>query len=299
MRTNIIRGIGMLSFLLLGCAAHAADAPKGAAKDASAATVPAKRVNLPPSGDDAAAALAKSPRHGEWVDIDLPGSDAKLHTFVVYPERKDKAPVVLVIHEIYGMTDWVRGVADALAAEGFVAVAPDLLSGMGPNGGGTESLGEKVRESIQKLKPDDVAKRLDAARAWAIQQPASSDAAASIGFCWGGAMSFSYAARQPKLNAAVVYYGTAPKDKDELAKINAPVLGCYGGDDARVTNTVDATKKEMEKLNKPYEPHVYEGAGHGFLRQQSGKEGKNADAATHAWGRTIVFLHKNLDQRQQ
>src|SRR5512132_3255505 len=89
------------------------------------------RAATVPSADTAADAVKNSPRHVEWFDIPLAGSDANLHTWVVYPERKDKAPVVLVIHEIFGMTDWVRSVADALAAEGFIAVAPDLLSGKG------------------------------------------------------------------------------------------------------------------------------------------------------------------------
>jgi len=281
MRKHPAAAFGLMLLLLSSATiARAADAP--------AADKPA---TPPPAGDDAALVLKKSPRHGEWVDIDLPGGKTKIHTFVVYPEVKDKAPVVLVIHEIFGMTDWVRGVADALAEQGFVAVAPDLLSGMGPNGGGTDSLGDDVRESIQKLKPDDVAQRLDAVRAWAVQQPAASDKTATIGFCWGGSASFNYAVRQPKLNAAVAYYGTAPKDKAELAKITCPVLGLYGGNDARVTNTVEPTKKAMADAGKSYDPHVFDGAGHGFLRQQTGK---NDDAAKEAWPLTIAFLMKNL-----
>src|SRR5947209_5195274 len=120
-----------------------------------------------PSAETADKALSTSPRHGEWVDIDLQGS-TKLHTWVVYPERKDKAPVVIVIHEIFGMTDWVRAVADQLAAEGFIAVAPDLPSGKGPNGGGTDSFtGDSVRAAIMDLSPDEVAQRLNATRDYA------------------------------------------------------------------------------------------------------------------------------------
>jgi carboxymethylenebutenolidase len=245
----------------------------------------------PPSADTATVALKNSPRHGEWVDIAM--GDVKIKTWVVYPEVKDKAPVVIVIHEIFGMTDWVRSVADDLAAQGFVAVAPDLLSGMGPDGGGTDSLGDKVGQTIRKITPEDQAKRIDAVRDWAIAQPGASDKTATIGFCWGGGASFAYATRQPKLNAAVVYYGTPPK-KEEVEKITCPVLGCYGGNDGRVTQTVEPTKLMMAELKKSYDPHVYDGAGHGFLRQQDGQNGANLKAAQEAWPATIEFLKKNL-----
>jgi carboxymethylenebutenolidase len=256
--------------------AQTAPAPKGA-----------------PSADTAGQVLKDSPRHGEYVEI--PAGDAKVKTWVVYPERKDKAPVVIVIHEIFGMTDWVRAVADELAANGFIAVAPDLLSGKGPNGGGTESLGSDVRSAIQKLSPDEVAQRLDAVRAYGVQLPAATNKTATIGFCWGGSQSFAYATRRPELNGAVVYYGTAPKDKEQLAKIQCPVLGLYGGNDARVTATVEPTEKAMKEAGKAYAPHTYENAGHGFLRQQSGQNGANQKAADQAWAETVTFLKKNLE----
>jgi carboxymethylenebutenolidase len=249
---------------------------------------------IAPGAETAEKSLKDSPRHGEWVDIAVPGSDAKLHTWIVYPEVKDKAPVVLVIHEIFGMTNWVRSVADQLAAEGFIAVAPDLLSGKGPEGGNTDSFkSDQVRAAIQKLSADEYTQRLDAARDYAIKLPAATDKTATIGFCWGGGASFNYAARQPKLNAAVVYYGTPP-ERDALEKINAPVAGFYGGNDARVTKTVEPTQKEMSELKKSYTSHVYEGAGHGFLRQQSGNDGANQKAAEQAWPATIEFLKKAL-----
>jgi carboxymethylenebutenolidase len=213
----------------------------------------------------------------------------------VYPERKDKAPVVIVIHEIFGMTDWVRSITDALAAEGFIAIAPDLLSGKGPNGGGTEAFKEAdVRDAIRKLKPDELTTDLNAVRDYGLALPAASDKSATIGFCWGGGTSFAYAAAQPKLNAAVVYYGTPPAI-EQLAKVQCPVIGFYGGYDARVTATVEPTKKSMAELKKSYDPHVYEGAGHGFLRQQTGRGGANEKAAKQAWPATIEFLKKNLE----
>jgi carboxymethylenebutenolidase len=252
-------------------------------------------AKIPASAQTAQQALTASPRHGEWVDVALPGSTTKIHTWVVYPERKDKAPVVLVIHEIFGMTDWVRAVADQVAAEGFIAAAPDLLSGMGPNGGGTESLGNGVGNVIRNIKGDELAKRLDAVRDYALALPAASGKSASVGFCWGGGASFTYATRQPKLNAAAVYYGTAPTDRAALEQIQCPVLGCYGGNDARVTLSTEATGKMMEELKKSYSKHVYDGAGHGFLRQQDGQNGANLKAAQGAWEETIAFFKKNLE----
>ncbi|SRR6266545_2768688 len=250
---------------------------------------------VPADAEHATEALKNSPRHGEWVDVPLAGSDTKIHTFVVYPERKEKAPVVIVIHEIFGLTDWVRAVADQLAAEGFIAVAPDLLSGKGPNGGGTESFkSDEVRGAIMKLGDDEVAQRLNAVREHALAFPSASPKSGCVGFCWGGSASFAYATRQPQLNAAVVYYGTAPKEK-ALERIQCPVLGFYGGDDNRVTSTVSKTDKAMKDLGKPYTHHTYEGAGHGFLRQQSGKGGASKKAAEQAWAETIQFFKKNLE----
>jgi carboxymethylenebutenolidase len=253
----------------------------------------ASKIPLPPDAESAAKALVDSPRHGEWVDLELKGTDTKLRTWVVYPERSDKAPVVIVIHEIFGLTDWVRGVADRLAGEGFIAVAPDLLSGMGPDGGGTESLGENVRSVIRTLSSEETARRLDAARAWAIALPSATDKSACIGFCWGGSASFAYAAQQPKLNAAVVYYGTAPDDASAIEKINCPVLGLYGGDDARVTSTVESTQSRMKEHDKSFTTHVFDGAGHGFLRQQTERDGANLKAAEDAWGQTIKFINRH------
>jgi len=271
---------------------HAGYAMEKPAAPATAAVAPRNEA-LPPDAEQAKGALAASPRHGEWVDVPFEGS-VKLLTWVVYPERKDKAPVVLVIHEIFGLTDWARGVADQLAKEGYLAVAPDLLSGLGPGGGGTEALKDDVGKAIRTLTPEMVAARLNAVRDWALKLPAASTKSASVGFCWGGSQSFAYAAAQPKLDAAVVYYGTAPADPAALARIAAPVLGLYGGDDARVDATIPATETEMKKLGKPYTPMVFERAGHGFLRQQTGRDGSNMKASEKAWPATLAFLRANL-----
>jgi len=252
-------------------------------------------ISMPPGEANAKEALNKSPRHGEWVDVRVAGMKSPLRCFVVYPETKVKAPVVILIHEIFGLTDWARAVADQLAADGFIAVAPDLLSGKGPGGGGTESVSNRddVVKLVRDLKQDDVISALNAVRDHAIKLPAANGKSASIGFCWGGGLSFHYAIEQPALDAAVVYYGTNPSDAAALEKIHAPVLGLYGGDDARVSTTVPPAAEEMKKLGKPYVYHLYDGAGHGFLRAQGDRNGANLKAAQQAWPATIAFLRQN------
>jgi len=227
----------------------------------------------------------------------VPGAAVPVKAYVVYPERKDRAPVVVVIHEIYGLSDWIRGVADRLAADGFIAVAPDLLSGRGPNGGGTDAFASRddVVKAIRDLTPELVAAGLDAARDYGTKLPAASGKSAVVGFCWGGSQSFSYALRQPALDAAVVYYGTGPDEKGDLSKMKAPVLGLYGGDDARVNATIDASKGAVAKAGKSFTPVLFDGAGHGFLRQQPGRDGANMKASRAAWPRTLEFLRANTN----
>jgi carboxymethylenebutenolidase len=249
---------------------------------------------LPPGEKGAKAVLEKSPRHGEWVEVAVTGAKTPLRSYIVYPERKDKAPVVIVIHEIFGESDWIRSVTDQLAADGFIAIAPDMLSGHGKDGGGTDTFASRddVVKAIRDLKPEEVTADVNAVRAYGAKLPASSGKTATIGFCWGGGQSFAYAASQPDLSAAVVYYGTPPAP-EALAKVACPVLGLYGGNDARVTSTVEPTAAAMKKLGKPYTPHVYDGAGHGFLRAQDGANGANQKAADQAWPATIEFLRAN------
>ena len=250
--------------------------------------------SLPASEDTAKERLEHSPRHGEFIIVDAGGTPVRV--WVVYPERKDKAPVIVVIHEIFGLTDWIRAVADQLAAHGFVALAPDLLSGKGPNGGGTDSFPSRddAVKAVSALPRDEVIARLNAVRKYGLSLPAATGKSATVGFCWGGSTSFAYAVAQPALDAAVVYYGTAPEDPEALAAIRAPVLGLYGGSDARVDATLDATEAAMRAKSKSYERHVFDGAGHGFLRAQSGQDGANQRATDQAWPLTTAFLRKNL-----
>ena len=252
-------------------------------------------VTPPPAEDAAKAALETSPRHGEFADVTGAPGGVPIRTYVVYPERRDKAGVVMIVHEIYGLSDWIRGVADRLAADGFIAVAPDLISGMGPGGGGTDSVASRddVVKLVRALDPATTRARLDAVRAYATALPAANGKIATMGFCWGGGRSFEYAAAAPPPQGAIVFYGTSP-DSATLRAVRAPVLGFYGGDDARVTSTIEPAKAALKKLGRSYESNVYPGAGHGFLRQQGDRNGANLAATHKAWPRAIEFLRKTL-----
>lgn len=253
------------------------------------------KASLPPNEAGAKAALEKSPRHGEWVDIQAPGTNGPLKAYVVYPERKDKAPVVIVIQEIFGLSDWIRSVADQLAADGFIAIAPDMLSGMGPGGKGTEGYASRddVTRAVRELKAPDVMAKLDAVKAYGEKLPSSNGKTGTVGFCWGGGMSFNYAVHQPGLAAAVVYYGTNPSKPDDLMKVKAPIMGHYGGNDNRVNSTIEPAANELKKEGKTYVYTIHEGAGHGFLRQQEGQNGANMKATQAAWPATVQFLREH------
>jgi len=236
--------------------------------------------------DWAKARLDKSPRHLEWVK--LKQGNREVNCFVAYPEVKDKATAVIVIHEIFGLTDWVRGVTDQLAEAGYIAIAPDLLSGAGPKGGGTEELGgnDAVRKAIMSLPADQVTADLDAAAHYVKGLPACNGRIAVAGFCWGGGQSFRYATNNKDLKAALVFYGASPEEKS-LSRINCPVYGFYAGNDARITSTVPQTTELMKNAGKTYTPVTYEGAGHGFMKAGEAPDASGADAQarTRAWER--------------
>src|SRR5437879_1668356 len=222
--------------------------------------------------------LAKSPRHREWVKVK--NGTREVNSFIVYPEVNKKATAVIVIHEIFGMSDWVQQLTDELAEAGYIAIAPDLLSGMGPNGGGTAEIaatgGNAVGQAIRALPPDQIAADLNAIADYVSKLPAANGKVAVGGFCWGGSQSFFFATRRPTLKAAFAFYGTAPNnhpqgqpyavDKTALGQINAPVYGFYAENDMRVDATVPPTSDAMKELKKSYEPVTYAGAGHGFMR---------------------------------
>jgi carboxymethylenebutenolidase len=251
-----------IAALLLTVAACAQDATTTHAEHAMAAT----GANSSVSQDWAKKKVDASPRHHEWVN--LKSGPRTVSAFVVYPEVKKKAPAVVVIHEIFGMSDWVQMLADEVAEAGYIAIAPDLLSGMGPNSGGTSSFadGNAVGKAIRDLPPDQITADLNAAADYVAKLPAANGKVAVAGFCWGGTQSFRFATNRPSLSAAYVFYGSGPESPDEIAKIKAPVYGFYAGNDGRIGATLPKTIEQMKAAGKTFEPVTYEGAGHGFMR---------------------------------
>jgi carboxymethylenebutenolidase len=235
--------------------------------------------------------LNNSPRHHEWAKVQDDGRS--VDTFIVYPESKQKTPVVLIIHEIFGESDWIQELADEVAAAGYIAVAPDLLSGTGPNGGGTSTLTDPTK-TIRDLPPDQITADLNAAADYALKLPAANGKLFVTGFCWGGSQSFRYATNRQGLSAAFVFYGTAP-DKEALSRVSAPVYGFYAGNDARVDATLPDTESNMKAAGKTFEPVTYEGAGHGFMRAGEAPEASEANkkAREEAWARWKKLLKEH------
>jgi len=233
--------------------------------------------------------IDKSPRHSEWVTIKHDGRNVE--TLVVFPESKDKRPVILIIHEIFGLSDWAQELADEVAAAGYIAVAPDLLSGMAPNGGRTKDFPTGVTEAVSKLNPDQVTADLNAAADYALKLPASSGKLYVAGFCWGGGQTFRFATNRADLSAAFVFYGPPPA-KDAMARIKAPVYGFYAGNDARIDATIPDTITAMKAAGKTYDPVTYDGAGHGFMRAGEAPDATDANkkAREDSWIRWKTLL---------
>lgn len=236
--------------------------------------------------------LETSPRHLEYQDVK--SGDRTLNCFVAYPEVKEKATAVVVIHEIFGLADWIRGVTDQFAEAGYIAIAPDLLSGLGPNGGGTAALGggDAVRGAIRNLPADQVTSDLNAVVAHVAKLPACNGKVVVVGFCWGGGQAFRFATNNDTIKAALVFYGTGPEDAAAIAKIAAPIHGFYGENDARVNATIPKSEELMKAAGKRFEPVVYAGAGHGFLRAGEALDASpaNAKAREEAWKRIREIL---------
>jgi carboxymethylenebutenolidase len=216
--------------------------------------------------DWAKARLEKSPRHLEWVKVK--SGNREVSAYVAYPEVKERATAVLIIHEIFGLSDWIRGMADQFAEAGYIAIAPDLLSGVAPGGGGTAELGgnDAVTKAVYGLSADQVTADLNAVMDYVSKLPACKGKVAVAGFCWGGGQAFRFATNNKDIKAAFVFYGTGPQKAEEIARITAPVYGFYGGNDARVNATIPKSVELMKSAGKIFEPVTYEGAGHGFMR---------------------------------
>jgi carboxymethylenebutenolidase len=222
------------------------------------------------------------------------GGDS-IRAWVVYPERPTRAPVVLVVHEIFGVSTWIRGVADQLAADGYIAIAPDLLTGKVPAlAPGDTIAAATATAAIRDLDQAEVQRRLEAVGRFGMSLPAALPRYGIVGFCWGGSASFSHAVRSPSgLGGAVVYYGSSPATAS-LSTVRVPVLGLYAGDDARVNSTVPAADSALKSLGRTFTYRMFDGAGHGFLRQQDGREGANMRASVEAWPMTLSFFRTHL-----
>jgi len=245
--------------------------------------------------------LDRSPRHREWVNVTA--GNRTVSAFVVYPEVKNKATSVVLIHEIFGMSDWVQLEADEVAAAGYIAIAPDLLSGMGPKGGGSSDFAgdnNAIGKAIRDLPPDQITSDLNATADYVSKLPAANGKVAVAGFCWGGTQTFRFTTNRPSLSAAFVFYGQGPESADAIAKINAPVYGFYAGNDARIGATVPKTQEMMKAAGKAYDIASYEGAGHGFMRAGDAPEpadpteraawAANKKARDEAWSRWMSVL---------
>ena len=265
--------------------------------------------------DWAKESLAKSPRHGEYVTIKEP-SGRSLQAWVVYPEVKGKASVVVMIHEIFGLSDWAREMADELAGAGYIVVAPDLLSGFGPiagapampagapmdhdhmqmgagsgaafgpaTPGGSSAFPDQgsMTKAVSSLDAGIVTADLDAASDYGKKLPAANGKLFVAGFCWGGGKTFLFATHRKDLSGAMVFYGPPPP-ADTMKSITAPVYGFYAGNDARITATVPDTTAAMKTAGKTYDPQIYDGAGHGFMRAGEAPDASAENAAARASG---------------
>ena len=300
-------------------AADAATPPTG---DVTRATDQQGTPGLPPSNVSAPARLASSPRHGEWVKIALePGSADSIMAWVVYPVARGKAPVVVVVHEIFGLSTWVRGVADQVAAEGFIAIAPDFLSRLRGGPTSVELPGDSARRLIGGVNSTERNRVIVAAANWAMTQPSATPKYAVIGYCWGGQTTFMHTIHGgvTGFSGGVAYYGlpymsggtaataTTPAVPgtlvaDSIARIKMPIMLLNGSKDARIAAAMPALDSMMKAMGKTYTGVNYEGAVHGFLRAQDdpkaqrdeAEEQANLAATKDAWPRTVKFLKERL-----
>lgn len=249
-------------------------------------------LSLVPSAnaqDWAKSNLEKSPRHLEWITVKNGKRDVKC--FIAYPEVKNKATAVVIVHEIFGLSDWIRNLADELAAAGFIAIAPDLLSDGGAGTGAYKSV-DDLRKAVSALDVKQVVADLNGTADYVAKLPAANGKVAATGYCWGGTKAWAFANANRNLKGTFVFYGTGPSRSEEVAKIAAPVYGFYGENDARVNATIDATKGLMEKNKKTFDPVTYEGAGHGFMRAGEAPDAtlKDKEARKSAWKRFTETL---------
>lgn len=242
--------------------------------------------------DFAIAQLEKSPRHHEWVEVKY--GNRTVHCFVAFPESPVNTPAVVVIHENRGLTDWVRSFTDQLAAEGYLAIAPDLLSEFSEDKKRTSDFAnsDDARTALSQLKPEQVSADLAAVQAYIVKAPSCNGKTAIIGFCWGGGQCFRAATNIPSIQAALVFYGGAPESAEEAARIKAPVYGFYAENDQRINAGIPKIESLMKEANKPFAYEIYKGAGHAFMRIGDDPAGsaENKQARADSWVRIRKIL---------
>jgi carboxymethylenebutenolidase len=242
--------------------------------------------------DFALTQLENSPRHHEWVSVDYDGRS--VHSFVVYPEVSENAHSVIIIHENRGLTDWVRSFADQIAEAGYIAIAPDLLSGFSDEYRRTRDFPNQdaARDALYELDPDQIILDLDAVKKYIENDTASSGTVVVGGFCWGGTQTFRYATKRSDFDAALMFYGSAPTDADEIRNITVPVHGFYGENDQRINSGIPDIEELMNRFDKTFEYEIYEGAGHGYMRTGDDPNGSEANIAARnaSWERLKAIL---------
>jgi carboxymethylenebutenolidase len=235
-------------------------------------------------------AVDSSPRRREWVTVKHGGRSVE--SMIAYPQLRDKAPAMVVIHEIFGMTDWVESVTDEFAAAGYIAIAPDFLSGMAPNGGRTKDFPASeggggfgpAGQAVIKLPPDQITADLNAITEYCRNLSSCNGKVCVVGFSWGGSQAFRFATNRKDLSGAFVFYGSGPA-AEAIPGIQAPVYGFYAGNDTRINDTLPQTGEQMKAAGKFFEMATYEGAAHGFMRTGAQPDGTKADreARDAAW----------------
>jgi carboxymethylenebutenolidase len=287
MKAKLLSLIGLGA--VIGCSAS---------NNAAESSVSATPGNAP-SATSAQQQLSSSSRHGEWVIVKTSATDS-VRAWLVYPERRSKAPVVVVVHEIYGLSNWVRSVADQLAADGFIAIAPDLLTMKNvPNEANGEPERQAATTAIRTLDPTAYQRDIRKAAEFAMNLPAATKKYGVVGYCWGGSAVINHAIFYPDVNAVVSYYGTTPASSDQMkariSQIKAPILGLYGENDARVNATIAPMDSAAKANSITYQHHIFAGAGHGFLRAQDGANGANLEASRQAWPLTVNWFRRHLN----
>ncbi len=286
---------GLVGLLLTACAAGGSNVSRLGSSVAAAGD-----RQIPASESQAAARLEASSRHGEWAVVPV-GEGDSVRAWVVYPERSTPAPVVVVIHEIFGLTTWVRAVTDQVAADGFVAIAPDLLTGkrlpMPPDEMSQSAQGlDSAIAVISALDYGQVLRRIAATGRYGLSLPAAQPRWGVIGFCWGGALVLATTGNVPDVGAAVVYYGGLTPEQASLAEVRAPTLGLFADNDARVNVLIPYADSSYRAAGATFESHIYPGAGHGFVREQTAQDGANLLATRDAWPRMLAWLRRYLEK---